>query len=257
MVVSSRPHEAVVKAQFGPRAAAYVESPTHARGEDLDRIEALARERRAHLAVDLGCGGGHVAYRLARWSRRVVAIDLAEEMLNAVAARAESLSLPVIETLRGAAEDIPLDDGAADLVVTRFSAHHWTDLDAGLRETRRVLRADGALVVVDVISPGVPALDTHLQAVELLRDPSHVRDYGAGEWLAALERAGFAVSTVLAWRLPIEFPAWIDRMATPPVQAQAVRALQQQASDATRAYFAIEADGSFVLDALIIEARPR
>ncbi len=39
------------------------------------------------------------------------------------------------------------------------------------------------------MSPGRAALDTHLQAVELLRDTSHVRDYSAGEWQAAHEPA--------------------------------------------------------------------
>lgn len=257
MTSASRGQEALVAAQFGPRAAAYVESPTHNQGEDLDRIEAIARERRPALAVDLGCGGGHVAYRLAPWSRRVLAVDLAEEMLGAVAQRASDLGLTTIETRQGAAEAIPLEADAADLIVTRFSAHHWTDLDAGLREARRVLKPDGALVVVDVVSPGAPALDTHLQGIELLRDPSHVRDYSPAEWLAALDRAGFAVVGATAARLPVEFAAWIARMATPLAQAQAVRAVQAQAGDQVRRWFSIQPDGTFELDTLMIEARPR
>ena len=51
---AARPHEAVVDAQFGPRAQAYVQSAVHASGEDLDALEALARRRRPTRALDLG-----------------------------------------------------------------------------------------------------------------------------------------------------------------------------------------------------------
>ena len=56
-------HKAVVEAQFGPRAQAYVASAVHASGEDLDQLEALAKAASPRHALDLGCGGGHVAYR--------------------------------------------------------------------------------------------------------------------------------------------------------------------------------------------------
>jgi hypothetical protein len=43
-------------------------------------------------------------------------------------------------------------------------------------------------------------------------------------------------------------------MRTPPVQAQAVRALQAAASDEVRAHFGIEPDGSFQLEVMVMEA---
>jgi len=51
-----------------------------------------------------------------------------------------------------------------------------------LREARRVLKPGGRAVFMDAISPGPALLDTYLQAVELLRDPSHLRDYSLAEW---------------------------------------------------------------------------
>jgi hypothetical protein len=38
-----RSHDDVVQDQFGPRAEAYVQSPVHASGEDLDALESLVR----------------------------------------------------------------------------------------------------------------------------------------------------------------------------------------------------------------------
>ncbi|MDD2676771.1 MAG: hypothetical protein PHP75_04815 [Methylacidiphilaceae bacterium] len=97
-------------------------------------------------------------------------------------------------------------------------------------------------------------LDTHLQAVELLRDISHVRNYSASEWAAALTRSGFGVADYRTWRLRMDFPVWTARMSTPEANLRGIRVLQEAASAETKAYFAIEADGSFLLDILWIEA---
>ena len=94
----SKAHERVVEAQFGPRAKAYVESAVHSQGADLEAIGALAQN--AELALDLGAGGGHVSYALARHARRVIATDLSSEMLAAVARTAREKGLSNIETTR-------------------------------------------------------------------------------------------------------------------------------------------------------------
>jgi hypothetical protein len=96
--------------------------------------------------------------------------------------------------------------------------------------------------------------DTHLQAIELLRDTSHVRDYSAGEWMAALARSGFLPAGCRTWRLRMNFPAWISRVRTPAENVRAIRALQHAASVETKAHFAIEDDGSFLLDVLMMES---
>lgn len=247
-------HERVVQAQFGPRAQAYVESAVHAGGEDLDRLEALARAIAPRRALDLGCGGGHVAYRLARHAAAVTACDLSADMLAAVSATALARGLKPIETVQAPAEQLPFADACFDFLGCRFSAHHWRDLEGGLREARRVLQPGTTAVFIDAVSPGPAMLDTHLQGIELLRDPSHVRDYTAAEWCAALTRAGFQVQTTHGWRLHLQFATWIARMRTAQTHVAAIQSLQRSASRATRAHYAIEADGSFMLDALLLQA---
>lgn len=251
---TARAHDAVVDAQFGPQAAAYVQSAVHASGADLDQLEAIAAAARPGRALDLGCGGGHVAYRLAPHAGAVVACDLSAEMLAAVRQTAEARGLANIATELAAAEQLPFEDAAFDFVATRFSAHHWRDLDGGLRQARRVARAGAPAVFIDVVAPSRALLDSHLQAVELLRDTSHVRDYTIAEWTSAVERAGFTVEAVRRLRLRMAFASWTERMRTPAAQIEAVRALQRQASEEVRAHFAIEPDGSFLLDVMVLEA---
>ncbi len=250
----SKAHERVVEAQFGPRAKAYVESAVHSQGTDLEAIGALASALRPELALDLGTGGGHVAYALARHARRVVATDLSSEMLAAVARTAREKGFSNIETAQAPAEHLPFEDETFDFVASRFSAHHWRDFDGGLREARRTLKRSGRAAFVDVYAPGEALFDTHLQAIELLRDHSHVRDYSCAEWLEALARARFTVDASRTWRLRMDFTVWTARMQTPQENVTMIRTLQTVASAETKAHFAIEPDGSFFLDMLMVEA---
>ncbi|MBB3999076.1 class I SAM-dependent methyltransferase [Aureimonas pseudogalii] len=234
--------------QFGPQADTYVASPVHASGADLERLGALAAASRPVRALDLGTGGGHVAYALSPHAGAVVACDLSLDMVAAVEREAARRSLANVTGTVAPAERLPFADGEFDLVASRFSAHHWADMACGLRETRRVLSAGGAAVFIDVVAPSVAVLDTHLQAVELLRAPSHVRDYRVSEWIATLEGAGFRIDEVRTWRLRMEFASWTARIATSPASTAAIRSLQTKAATATATYFAIEPDGSFALD---------
>ena len=52
----------------------------------------------------------------------------------------------------------------------------------------------------------------------------------------------------------MDYPVWIARMRTPEDNARAIRALQMAASAEVREHFAIEADGSFMLDIMMAEA---
>jgi len=246
-------HDRNVANQFGPRANAYVESAVHSQGDDLDRLAQITESVAPAHALDLGCGGGHVAYAMARHATRVTASDLSSEMLAAVAATAKSKGLDNIQTVQTSAESLPFDDAAFDMLGCRYSAHHWQDVDAGFREARRVLKRGAAAVFIDVHAPAKPLLDTHLQAVELLRDTSHVRDYSIAEWTDKLARAGFGVDALRTWRVRMDFPVWISRMATPQPLADAIRTLQQLAPAEVRTHFAIEPEGSFMLDMVMLE----
>lgn len=253
-VMQERTHEALLGQQFGSRAAAYLNSAVHAQGADLAALADLVRGRADAHVLDLGCGGGHVSFTVAPHAGAVVAYDLSTEMLDVVAHAAAERGLNNIRTEKGMVEHLPFADATFDFVFSRFSAHHWQDFDAGLREAARVLKPGGTAAFVDCISPGVPLFDTYLQAVELLRDPSHVRDYSRAEWDAAVARAGLVCTVTSRHRLRMIFPVWVERMNTPKLQRDAIRALQNAMSENVTRYFNIDADGSFDLDVMLAQA---
>jgi SAM-dependent methyltransferase len=241
---------------YAPRASAYVASAVHSGGPDLDRIAALLQARRVGRVLDLGCGGGHVSYCAAPHVAEVVACDLTPDMVAEVARTAASRGLGNITVEQAPAERLPFADASFDAVLCRFTLHHWHDVPAGLREARRVVKPDGFGVFVDVVSPAHPLLDTHLQTVELLRDASHVRNRTAPELLDALAGAGWTATAITPRRMRMDFDSWTARTRTPDVCRAALLHLQAQASAPVRRYFDIGSDGSFDLDALLVEVAP-
>ena len=250
-------HDELVVAQFGRQASEYVRSAVHAQGPDLAALTRNVARLNAATLLDIGCGGGHASFAAARHVGEVIAYDLSTDMLDAVRSSAAERGLDNIVTACGAAEALPLADASFDVVVSRYSAHHWRDLAAGLTEARRVLKPGGSAFFIDAVAPERASFDTFLQTVELLRDPSHVRDYTPSQWETHLERAGFRTDRTTLWRVRLEFGPWIARMATPPVRAEAIRSLHDVATSEVRDYFEVAANGDFTIDTLDVCVSPR
>jgi ubiquinone/menaquinone biosynthesis C-methylase UbiE len=246
-------HDEQVDRQFGPVAAAYLSSQVHSQGADLgdvaDKLSGAAR------VLDVGCGAGHLSFAVARTVGAVVASDLSPEMLAAVAAEAERRGLSNLTTQRASAESLPFEDASFDAVCTRFSAHHWADLKRGIAEMRRVLKPRGRLVVIDVVAPDSALFDTHLQALELLRDPSHVRDHSLAQWADYLGEVGLGIAAHKTWPLRMEFDTWVARMKTPADRVAVLRGILKDAPAEVREHFNVGDDCSFDIQTAMIECR--
>jgi hypothetical protein len=103
------------------------------------------------------------------------------------------------------------------------------------------------VLVVDTTVPEDGRLDEEINAIEKLRDPSHVRNYRPSEWKAMLEAAGLSVvlmeTTLGRGSDELDFADWTARMRTP---AGAVADLKQRflhASPALRDALDIRVDG--------------
>lgn len=245
-------HDRIVSQQFGEQAEDYLKSAVHSAGAELADLADAVRLDPQTQVLDLGCGAGHVSFRVAPFARRVVAYDLSEKMLQVVAAEALEQKLCNVQIEQGMAERLPFADESFDFVFSRYSAHHWREPAQALREVRRVLKPNGQLAFVDVASPGVALFDTYLQAVEMLRDVSHVRDYSPAEWLELMRSAGLKVSRHHMQRLALDFQSWVGRMRTPPEMITAIRLLQQTVSEEVKTYFEIGTDGSFSTDVIVL-----
>jgi demethylmenaquinone methyltransferase/2-methoxy-6-polyprenyl-1,4-benzoquinol methylase len=117
------------------------------------RAVTLARLDDGETALDVGVGTGDLAFELLGSSAptsRVVGIDVSERMLVLVRARARASADGARFEARAAdAHALPFADRSFDRVVAGFAVRNFGDLDAGLREMRRVLRPGGRAVILE------------------------------------------------------------------------------------------------------------
>ena len=244
-----RTHEQTVQNQFDPRAQAYLTSAVHSAGPDLQRAQLLVSKTvpRVTQALDIGCGAGHLTFALAAHIASIVALDPSPSMLAAVSQTAAAKGLTGVETRLGNAESLPFDDCSFQLVCTRYSTHHWTRLREGVHEMARVLAPGAHALVIDTLGHDDPLVDTFMQSIELLRDPSHVRNRSGSEWRSMLHSAGLLELEFADWPTRLDFASWAQRMRTPSDRVAVIRSLQDGAPQEVRDALAIEPDGSFTI----------
>ncbi len=241
-----------VRAQFGKTAAAYVSSATHASGEDLERLIAVAAPRSTERALDIGCGVGHTLRRIAPLVAFAVGADATLEMMQA--GRASVVTAPNTAFAQTDASALPFADRTFDLVTCRLAAHHFHDAASAFREVARVLRPGGRFVLVDNYAPDDPMLDRFINELETLRDASHVRNETADGWRALLEGAGLRAgiaSDLMTTKLTTE--GWLERSQTPADRAAEVRRRLREASTAARDVFHIT-ETTFAVPKVVILA---
>jgi SAM-dependent methyltransferase len=247
-----------IQRQFTAATAAYLVSPVHQGGPDLDALLALAGEVAGLRVLDVGAGVGATGLALAARGARVVALDLTPAMLEAARAQAAARGLANYETRLGDAAALPFPDASFDLVACRVCAHHFGRARTAASEMARVLRPGGMLLLIDSISPEDPAQDTFLNAVELLRDPSHVRNYRVSEWLGWFSELGLEASHVRTFPTFLDFENWTARMNTPEHERTQLRRLMDAAPAEVRAAFEVAANHDWKIPlALLCASKPR
>ena len=121
-----------------------------------------------------------------------------------------------------------------------------------------MLRPGGRLLLSDTVAPEDQALDSFINQVEKLRDPTHVRDYTVSEWRDVLNATGLAVEQSELFLKTIPFDDWCVRARVPEhVRAELRRRLLGASPEEREAFAVTVLDGeveSFALHAVIIRA---
>ncbi len=246
---------AMVQHNFGAVAQNYVTSNVHANGLDLEWLKEAAALTGKELVVDVATGTGHTALTLAPYAAQVVAIDITQPMLAAAQQLAATRHITNVRFVEANAQALPLASASFDLVTCRHAPHHFAAVSQAIHEWVRVLKPGGKLLLDDPISPEEAELDTFLNTIETLRDPSHVRNYRISEWLSLLSAAGLRVEVSRVWNIPLDIPSWTQRMQTPPEAVEKIERYFHDAAPAIRERFHIgpNAEGllSFWLPAAI------
>ena len=231
--------------QYQGKAQQYLNSQVHATGEEFTKI--LKEVKPTDHVLDLGCGGGHVSYNIASYVQNVIAYDLSNDMLEIVRHTVQEKQLKNIKTQQGMAEQLPFQSASFDVVISRYSAHHWQDIHQAVQEIKRVLKPNGVFILIDTMSSNTPIFNTFLQTIEFIRDPSHVKNYSLPEWSDIAEQAQLEIRNFQMQNLYLNFATWIERMAPPQSSIETLQFLQKNACDQVKIYFKLTDQGDFSL----------
>jgi ubiquinone/menaquinone biosynthesis C-methylase UbiE len=97
--------------------------------------------------LDVGCGQGIDLARYARAGANVTGVDLTPRHVELARAHLAASGLPAT-VVQGDAERLPFDDDSFDRVSSNGVLHHTPDIEAALREIRRVLRPGGEARII-------------------------------------------------------------------------------------------------------------
>ncbi len=192
-------HQARILDQFTRQAEPFATAPAIRNPEALNRIVAMTMAGPEDTVLDVACGPGLLVCAFARVVRHATGIDLTPAMLDQAKALAQQEGLTNVTWEQGDVLPLPFDDGQFSIVSARFAFHHFLDPLAVLKEMRRVCRPAGHIVVADS-APASGKADA-FNAMELLRDPSHVRAMPLAELCELFHEAGLNEPRIETYRL--------------------------------------------------------
>ena len=168
--------------------------------------------------LEMGAGLGSAALMIAKWARRVYAVEASAEGQCAIRQRAEAAGLRNLEV---SGDDIRLGDtesASIDVVYSNDFIEHLTEEDGRifLRSALRVLRPGGTIITVTPNRLTGPHDSTRwFSPIGGIAEGFHLREYSYAELCGALRAAGFyrlRARVPFFSRFPFRppyLPAWI------------------------------------------------
>jgi SAM-dependent methyltransferase len=188
--MSRTAHRALIRDQFTRQAVPFSTASPITDPGALQAIIAAASPGPDDTLLDVACGGGIVVCAFAPLVKEATGIDMTPAMLDRARALAAEKGIENVAWREGDVAALPWADGSFTIVVSRFAVHHFPDPAAVLREMVRVCAPGGTIVVVDTCAATDPAKAERFNALEKLRDPSHVRALALGELCGLFRVAG-------------------------------------------------------------------
>ena len=145
-----------------------------------------------HLILDVGCGMGDLTRELAQNAALTVGMDISVAMLNN-AKRMSEFNKNIIWT-GCVGEQMPFADGMFDVVCFRGALHHMSDEKAALRESYRILKPGGVMMLSEpnadsIILSGPRKIVTK----KMERFGGDHKAFLSKEWIKTIESMGFSI----------------------------------------------------------------
>lgn len=120
---------------------------------------AFSGVRPGQIVLDLGSGAGLdllIAARRVGESGRVIGVDMTDEMIEEARRNVARAGVTNVEVRKGLIEELPVESGSVDWVISNCVLNLSPDKDAVFREIARVLRPGGRFSVSDIVVEELP-----------------------------------------------------------------------------------------------------
>ena len=132
----------------------------------------LGALQRGEKVVDLGSGGGFDCFMAAEQvgpDGEVIGVDMTDQMLDRSRAAATAMGLRQVEFRKGIIEELPIEDGWADAVISNGVINLCADKRRVFAEIKRVLKPGGRLQFADIAN-GKPVPEAAIRNIDLWTD---------------------------------------------------------------------------------------
>lgn len=146
--------------------------------------------------------------------KNVVCVDATPQMLQIGKGEAEKKGLQNMFFIKGYAQELPFLDSSFDIVFSRLAFHHFTDTEGAFAEMVRVLKPGGKLVMIDMEAAPEELRATE-DTIEIMRDPSHVKNLSKKEMLKLFEKYGIQIEKSETTELEQHLDRWMALTKTP------------------------------------------
>lgn len=231
------------KEQFDKQAGHYDAQWNSWNQESLAWLIDRSGHKPTDTLLDVATGTGYTALGFAAHVRSVVGVDVSSGMLAEARKRAEGQGIANATFREAPAEELPFADGSFDIVTCRVAAHHFLDVHQFASEAARVLKPGGRLLIADTTGPDDdPEAVLWMNEIEVLRDPSHVRNYTPSEWREIVESVGLSVEEIsdVGGGITIPLQDWMTKSGCDQARREELRRRFLAAPPAVEEAFRIE-----------------
>jgi ubiquinone/menaquinone biosynthesis C-methylase UbiE len=233
-----------VREQFNRQAEIYARMRHATDTEAFRKLVTLAQTQPHHKVLDVACGPGFLTMTFAEHCAEAVGFDATDKFVALARAEAEQRGLHNLTFQKGDAGQLPFADGTFDIVVCRAAFHHMPYPERTLAEMKRVAKADGRLLILDMLASEDSQKAAYHNRIERLCDPSHARALPESEFEHLFADAGLQLIARPKTHLRITVDEWLKHGGPAENEAREILRLIEDSLDSDRTGLNIERENS-------------